>query len=435
MSKLQKEIFNMSYPFGEIDIADPGELIPEAFIYKFTHKPSGMWYLGMHGLKEHEAFNDGAYWNSSTSATFNKLLEEKPEEFIYEISHFGSMKEMFKKEFELLSKMRATAKQREMSWNKWNGFAPESIELPDLDLINKLAEDAYNPDSDLERCVVKISDLDNVIRLQVRFDTNMSHKKISEYKNEMNANNSTKGFTITIVRFDGREVIVGGNHTLESARKSRCSSIEVVYIDAEMTMADLQALGNALNRKVEVQRMTTSITDCAGDLVNFYNEGKITSLKDKYVAEYIKVTGGFKGADISKVRREAQALIDEKDSWKKGKTWINWKLKKREKERNDKCSAFTSDTTFYITQSATFRADRVIEKWMQDADFRKDNGLTPRSIVKILMHYETKKTYDDYNDKNPQGGHRRIIESFMKGEGIDTPSVVFENLELYEDSI
>ena len=51
------------------------------------------------------------------------------------------------------------------------------------------------------------------------------------------------------------------------------------------------------------------------------------------------------------------------------------------------------------------------------------------------MHYETKKTYDDYNDKNPQGGHRRIIESFMKGEGIDTPSVVFENLELYEDSI
>ena len=72
---------------------------------------------------------------------------------------------------------------------------------------------------------------------------------------------------------------------------------------------------------------------------------------------------------------------------------------------------------------------------MQDADFRKDNGLSPRSIVKILMHYEKKKTYDDYNDKNPQGGHRRIIESFMKGEGIDTPSVVFENLELYEDSI
>ena len=57
------------------------------------------------------------------------------------------------------------------------------------------------------------------------------------------------------------------------------------------------------------------------------------------------------------------------------------------------------------------------------------------SIIKIFMHYETKKTYDDYNDKNPQGGHRRIIESFMKGEGIDTPSVVFENLELYEDSI
>ena len=80
----------MTYPFGEVKIKDT-DLTPEAFIYKFTHKPSGKWYIGMHGLKEGESHLDGAYWNSSTDDEFKELLEEKPKEFLYEISEYGSM--------------------------------------------------------------------------------------------------------------------------------------------------------------------------------------------------------------------------------------------------------------------------------------------------------------------------------------------------------
>ena len=140
----------------------------------------------------------------------------------------------------------------------------------------------------------------------------------------MKANNGTKGFTLTIVRRDGQKVLVGGNHTLESAKNFK--RIEVVYIDEDLTMEEMQALGNALNRKVEIQRMTTAIGDCASDLVDLYKSKKIkdSSFKDKYSTDYIKITGGFKGNEITKVRKEARYLIEEQASWKKGKKWIDW---------------------------------------------------------------------------------------------------------------
>ena len=62
----------MTYPFGEVKIKET-DLMPEAFIYKFTHKPTSRWYLGMHGLKEDESHRDGAYWNSSTDEEFKKF--------------------------------------------------------------------------------------------------------------------------------------------------------------------------------------------------------------------------------------------------------------------------------------------------------------------------------------------------------------------------
>ena len=74
----------LNYPFGEVVIPDT-DLTPDAFIYKFLHILTGRWYIGMHGLKEHESPFDGSYWNSSTDDDFKVLLEEKPEEFRYEI--------------------------------------------------------------------------------------------------------------------------------------------------------------------------------------------------------------------------------------------------------------------------------------------------------------------------------------------------------------
>ena len=427
----------MSYPFGNTIIPDI-DLVPEAFLYKFTHIPTGMWYRGMHGLKENESPFDGTYWNSSSDEDFKLLLETKPLEFEYEITNYGTMREMFKLENETLTKL--DAQNCKLSWNKWNGFIYETEELPRLKLIDKLAKDAYDKNSNLERVVEDVASLyKGLVRLQVRFDTNLSQKKISEYRNEMKSNNSTKGFTITIVRRDGQRVLVGGNHTLEAAKNFK--KIEVVYIDEDLTMEEMQALGNALNRKVEIQRMTTAISDCASDLVDLYKSKKIkdSSFKDKYSSDYIRITGGFKGNEITKVRKEARYLIEEESSWKKGKKWINWKdnntIHKRVDEKMQLAAAQTTDLQLCTTSSATFRADRIQEDWIKDADMRKKIKLNPRPNIKILMHYQDQKTLNEFVKSQNEKIHKRILVSFLKGEGIKNPIVIFENLEFWEDKL
>ena len=96
----------MTYPFGEVKIKET-DLMPEAFIYKFTHRPTSRWYLGMHGLKEDESHLDGAYWNSSSDEEFKELLQTKPHEFLYEISQYGNMEMIYKKENEILESLDA----------------------------------------------------------------------------------------------------------------------------------------------------------------------------------------------------------------------------------------------------------------------------------------------------------------------------------------
>ena len=427
----------MTYPFGEVKIKET-DLMPEAFLYKFTHKPTSRWYLGMHGLKEDESHRDGAYWNSSTDEEFKELLQTKPQEFLYEISEYGTVSAIYKKENELLE--CSNAAKDPMSWNKWNGIKYQSKELPRLDLIDKLATDAYDKESDLERKLERVNEIfDDVdlVKLQVRFDTALSSKKIGEYKNEMKSNNSTKGFTLTIVRLPGgKKVLVGGNHTGQSARSAKMIFIDVVYIDEDLSMEEMLALGDALNRKKEIQRMTTHMDDVAGKLVEFYDNKKITddTFKDKYSTDYIKITGGFKGSEIAKVRKIAKDIIEDRGNWKAGKVWKDWGPKTR-KEKEKLVKAEMDDNIFCTTQSSMFRTDRIMEQWIEDRDARVEVNKKPRPNIKVLMHYSTASTHKEYVKSQVVDIHERILKSFLRGEGIKNPIIIFKDLEYYEDKV
>ena len=430
----------MTYPFGEVKIKET-DLMPEAFLYKFTHKPTSRWYLGMHGLKEDESHRDGAYWNSSTDEEFKELLQTKPQEFLYEISEYGTVSAIYKKENELLE--CSNAAKDPMSWNKWNGIKYQSEELPRLDLIDKLATDAYDKESDLERKKEKVDEIfDDVdlVKLQVRFDTALSSKKISEYKNEMKSNNSTKGFTLTIVRLPGgKKVLVGGNHTGQSALSAKMIHIEVVYIDEDLSMEEMLALGDALNRKKEIQRMTTHVDDVAGKLVEFYDNKKITddTFKDKYSTDYIKITGGFKGSEIAKVRKIAKDIIEDRGNWKAGKVWKDWSVRTKiiRKEKEKLIKAEINDNTFCTIESSMFRTDRIMEQWIEDRDARVEVNKKPRPNIKVLMHYSTASTHKEYVKSQVVDIHERILKSFLRGEGIKNPIIIFKDLEYYEDKV
>lgn len=419
----------IKYPEGEN---------PEAFIYKWTHVKTGMWYLGYHGLKENEGMYDGVYKHSSKNQQFIDLLNNEPEEFDYEQLYYGTIHEMIVKEHELLTKMRDSKKKRAKSFNYWNGIAPEPIAFPNLKLIDKWADDAYDKDSNLEREEVPLLDLKDIIKLQVRFVTAESHTKIREYRLQMENQNSTKGFTLTIVRTKcGKMILAGGNHTLEAVQKAGFSSIEVVFIDVdEMDMVTLLALGDALNRKKEVRRMTTAMEDVATKLVGLLDMKKIPDLKCQNATNYIRVTGGFVGSDITKVRRIAEKMMKEKDSWLPQKTWKSWKLKKHQEEAEQEVAALMSDSTYACYMSAkAFNSSRIQENWLRDFDLRNQKGLPVRNIVKILLHWPTNLDYTEYNKTKVevQKMHKRCIGNVMGHEGVDDPVIIFEELNQWED--
>ena len=81
----------------------------------------------------------------------------------------------------------------------------------------------------------------------------------------MKSNNSTKGFTLTIVRLPGgKKVLVGGNHTGQSALSAKMIHIEVVYIDEDLSMEEMLALGAARGNFNILSKFLTTL--CLGIL-------------------------------------------------------------------------------------------------------------------------------------------------------------------------
>tara|TARA_Y100001963_G_scaffold158767_1_gene259631 strand:+ start:1200 stop:2534 length:1335 start_codon:yes stop_codon:yes gene_type:complete len=438
-----------SYPFGK-NVLPECDYSPEAIHYKFTHNlgpnPTNKWYSGMHGLKEYESAYDGSYWNSSTDKNFKNLLETNPEEFTYEILNFGSMQEMFKAESLYLTKHKARTNKK--SWNKTNGIDFQTVELPRLALIDELAREAYNPKNPNKKNM-KVVDLlsEDLIKLQVRFETNLSRNKIKEYKDRMVSENSTKSFTITIVVSDGKWIIVGGNHTLEGILQAKMSHINVVFIYEDLSIDELYALGSALNRKDDIDRMNTEISTIARDLVKLFNAKKITdpTFKTKWCTDYMKVTGNLVGKELTACRKEAVDMIEEKASWKEGKRWKNWKLQKSKQTADDKCKALTNDTTFVTWYSGTmFDPDRVVSKWMEDSLVRIENGLEPRSNITVYLHWSTKKSFTEWSNSDEWDKNEETLTMYMYGFihkkteiGVDnfTPNVKYKKLEQWEDDV
>jgi len=86
----------------------------EAYLYRYTHLPSGRMYVGIHkGLIE------DSYNHSSTCEEFNQLLIDNFDDFKYEVLLTGSYGAMKNEEHKMLSE--ANAKSNVMYFNKSNG--------------------------------------------------------------------------------------------------------------------------------------------------------------------------------------------------------------------------------------------------------------------------------------------------------------------------
>ena len=174
------------------------------------------------------------------------------------------------------------------------------------------------------------------------------------------------------------------------------------------------------------------------------------TFKDEYSTQYIKITGGFKGPDIAKVRKEAKEMLAEEASWKNGKKWKDWKTKAALREADDQAKALTSETTLcLIASGGEFRIDRLSNDWVKDSDTRMKFGMKPRTTLKILIHFPTYKSMQEYTKEQKSKKHERsmmhhllgyIIEETLyevvaKELVMERPVIKFENLEFWEDKI
>jgi len=434
-----------TYPFGEVTIPDV-DYAPEAIMYKFAHIPSGKWYAGMHGLSEYESPFDGSYWNSSTDKEFKELLSTNPKEFKYEILKYGSIHDMLSDEHSYLKEH--DARKDTMSWNKTNGIPQKPKELPDLELIESLVKDAYNHKNP-NRKSFRVEDIpSDMIRLQVRFETTKSQTKVREYRDRMKLQNNTNGFTLTIVVNDGKWILAGGNHSLYSAIKEGMPYIDIVFIEAELTLDELYALGGGLNRKADVERMSTEISSIARDLSTLFNDKKISdgTFQDKYSTQYMKTIGNLTGQELTRCRREAIEMIDEKASLPKGKKWRHYtKNKKNEKDAENIVNEATTRSTYATWYSGSaFSPDRVMANWCEIAKISIENGKLPKQNITVYLHWPTQKSFTEWSLTDEWEKNEKAMMRTMYGYihldteiGVENfkPNIKWKKLPQYESDV
>jgi hypothetical protein len=90
----------------------------QAFVYKWIHKPTGMWYIGSRTAKGCH-INDGYICSSKI---VKPMIEANPEQWERYILHTGLPREMRKMETKLL--VEVNAKKNMMSFNRNNAEAP-----------------------------------------------------------------------------------------------------------------------------------------------------------------------------------------------------------------------------------------------------------------------------------------------------------------------
>ena len=222
----------------------------EAYLYRYTHLPSGRMYVGIHKGQIEDSYN-----HSSTCEEFNQLLIENFDDFKYEVLLTGSYGAMRNEEYIMLSE--ANAKTNVMYFNKSNG-SPASQKF-DMKRVLKLAEEikSMTGEQELASEVVK-----NVF-IQVRAEDDWTHKQnIQNAIDEEHGNTEKLGLKAVLLDeyfeegdrdygVDGSAGI-GGNHGTRATNESKHGrTIETIRVPLStwegLSDAEVEYLGMMLN--------------------------------------------------------------------------------------------------------------------------------------------------------------------------------------------
>jgi len=194
--------------------------------------------------------------------------------------------------------------------------------------------------------------------------------------------------------------------------------------------------------------MSTEISSIARDLSTLFNDKKISdgTFQDKYSTQYMKTIGNLTGQELTRCRREAIEMIDEKASLPKGKKWRHYtKNKKNEKDAENIVNEATTRSTYATWYSGSaFSPDRVMANWCEIAKISIENGKLPKQNITVYLHWPTQKSFTEWSLTDEWEKNEKAMMRTMYGYihldteiGVENfkPNIKWKKLPQYESDV
>lgn len=308
------------------------EVVPteyEAFMYRFTHHPTGRQYIGVHK----GSVGDG-YWNSSQCDEFRELLRSPDPIFDYEIAGFGSWDDMLQMEYRSIKSAKDSGVEL---FNKSRGQYANQRPNSDLyqwfvDAIERVTNGEVIPGFTFE--IRHIDKVYGLVTFQSRQGT-LDHDKMRLIRDRIDDKLGNTDMCNPVVILSSRDhngkiqdVRHNGNHTTNAIYQSKHGvNVPVIVVDPiiheQFGLADLRTIGNMLNPIPEVITSPAEIQDAVVTMLDHWRESGTPSDDPDLKTSIMSM--GFSSGQWSAIKR----IVDEeirraKAAAKKGANFIKY---------------------------------------------------------------------------------------------------------------
>lgn len=401
----------------------------EAYLYRYTHLPSGRVYVGIHkGLIE------DSYNHSSTCEEFNQLLINNFDDFKYEVLLTGSYGAMKNEEHKMLSE--SNAKSNVMYFNKSNG-SPASSKF-DLTRVLKIAEEikSMTGEQELASEVVK-----NVF-IQVRAEDDWTHKQnIQNAIDEEHGN--TEKLKLQSVLLEGYyeegdrdfgvdgSAGIGGNHSARATNESKHGrTIEVIRVPLSMweglSDSEVEYLGMMLNvQEGKIQPKVNQGDDFSKMVQSLYYNHNIDPDSPQMITslEPLNITK----RQINSAINKAKKAIENEELSLQGKKHIKWREGANKKKLYGEIIPSYQDGETFV-ELITSGSGGSLQTFMSNfVAAHKEHGYT--KAVCIVYHPKI-SDYDQWIGSPKYIADREMVEFFFEKSGFEYKEV---GLKLLQD--
>lgn len=398
----------------------------QAYLYRYTHVPSGRAYIGIH-----KGLITDSYNHSSTCEEFNELLRTEFHNFKYEVLKTGSLGAMLNEEHKMLKAVNA--KSNPDFFNKSNG-SPASKTFDELRCL-KLAEKIKSMSGEQELA----SEVIKTQFLQVREADDFTHAQDIRCAIDEEHGNTAK-LNLQAVLIEGYyeeddddygvdgSLGIGGNHSTKATVSSKHGkTIEVIRVPLKdwdgMTDAELGYVGMLLNSQESKVKPKVNETDDFSKLVQtLFHEHNIDPDSDEMREKLSNFN--IPARKITSAINRAKRAIERKELQSNGQKVIEWQYGAQKKRLYDVIVPSYQDGETYVEVITSGSYGSLLTFMSNFVDSEKDY----KKAVAIVRHPRLWNN-DDWLNNTKFINARKAVEFFFESAGIEYQEVGLQVLQ------